>query len=241
MTKRYWFVILTYILIAQLAAIPIAEFLLLLGLEKGQVDGLAHIISFSLGLIIILLLLRPDMKNRHSTPGRSTRWQAVGWSLLGILMAYGGQILANIVEQMVLGIEPGSENTAEIIAMIETFPLMILIVSIIGPILEEIIFRMIIFGALYKRFNFPIAAVLSSIIFAAVHFDFSHLLIYTAMGFVFAYLYVKTKRILVPIIAHIAINTIAVILNLLLGDFINELLEQQESLNQAALFIGGLL
>lgn len=88
--------------------------------------------------------------------------------------------------------------------------LFILIPAIIAPILEEIIFRKIIFGSLYKRMNFFFAAILSALVFAAFHVDFSHLLMYTAMGLVFAFLYVKTKRIIVPIIVHAGMNSYVV-------------------------------
>ncbi|GAF66687.1 CPBP family intramembrane glutamic endopeptidase [Alkalihalobacillus trypoxylicola] len=241
MNKRYWLVILTYILVAQIATLPIFRILLLFDIERVILPGLATMIAFIFAFIIILFLLRPDMKNRHDVAGRSTRIEASVWAVLGIFMAYGSQVVANIIEQTVLGIDPGSENTAGIISMILDFPLMALVVTIIGPILEEIVFRMIIFGALYKRFNFFIAAFVSSLIFAAVHTDFSHLLIYTAMGFVFAYLYVKTKRILVPIIAHVAINTMAVLINILFPDLIEDILEQSEQIQQVTQFIGGFL
>src|SRR5690625_5581613 len=71
--------------------------------------------------------------------------------------------------------------------------------------------------SLNKKMNFFLAALLSSIIFASMHLYFSHLLIYTSMGFVFAFLYVKTKRIIVPIVVHMSLNSFAVIGQLLLG------------------------
>src|SRR5690606_1820600 len=110
-------------------------------------------------------------------------------------MAMTSQILAANIEIHLFGIEPGSENTQEIMALVKSLPLLVIVVSIIGPILEEIIFRQIIFGSLYKKFNFFISGLISSLIFAAVHMDFTHILIYTAMGFTFAFLYVQTKQI----------------------------------------------
>ncbi len=66
---------------------------------------------------------------------------------------------------------------------------------------------------------------MSSLIFAVIHFDFEHLLIYAAMGFSFAFLYVKTKRIIVPIISHIALNSFVVIVQVLLYDEIMKMVE----------------
>src|SRR5690625_6728173 len=70
----------------------------------------------------------------------------------------------------------------------------VFIPTIISPILEEIVFRKVIFGAIYKRTNFFIGAAASSLIFALIHGEPKHLLIYASMGFVFAFVYVKTKR-----------------------------------------------
>lgn len=122
-------------------------------------------------------------------------------------------------------------------ALVKSLPLLVIVVSIIGPILEEIIFRQIIFGSLYKKFNFFISALISSLIFAVVHMDFTHLLIYTAMGFTFAFLYVRTKRIIVPIFAHVAMNTFVVVVQTIFADDIERIMKQAEKLQQT--FIGG--
>src|SRR5690625_4414117 len=115
-----------------------------------------------------------------------------------------------------LKIDVVSENIYAIVNLARMNSLFIIIPAIVGPILEELVFRKVIFGSLYKKVNFFWAALLSSIIFAVMHIDFSHLLIYTAMGFVFSFLYVKTKRIIVPIIVHMSLNSFAVIGQLLL-------------------------
>ena len=116
--------------------------------------------------------------------------------------------------ELALGIELGSENTQQIVGLIQLSPLVIIITSIIGPILEEIVFRKILFGTLYKRLNFFLSGLISSLIFSIAHGEPEHLILYGAMGFTFAFLYVKTKRILVPISAHVAMNTIVVLLQL---------------------------
>ena len=70
-----------------------------------------------------------------------------------------------MIEMYVLGIKPGSENTARLMDIARTTPWFLIVISIIGPILEEIVFRKILFGTLYKKFNFFIAAIISSLVF----------------------------------------------------------------------------
>ncbi|MEC2071061.1 CPBP family intramembrane glutamic endopeptidase [Alkalihalophilus marmarensis] len=240
MNIRYWWILITYVLM-QLSAIPGTLLLLQFDIAVDRIPGIWSIFSFTVGLIIILFLLVPDMRERHQMRGRSSRGEAVRWAIIGVFMVFGAQYAAALIEMYAFGIEPGSENTEAIVEMAKAFPAFIFVIAIIGPILEEIVFRLIIFGALYKRFNFWIAGFVSSLIFAAIHFDFTHLLIYTAMGFVFAFLYVKTGRILVPIIAHVALNLFVAVVNVLLADRLEEWVERLEEVQQTSLIIGGLL
>jgi membrane protease YdiL (CAAX protease family) len=113
-----------------------------------------------------------------------------------------------------------------------------LVSSIIGPILEEIVFRKIIFGSLYRRMNFFLSALISSVIFSLAHQEPEHTLLYSAMGFTFAYLYVKTKRIIVPILAHVSMNTLVVVIQTVLKEDIDRFIEQSEKIQN---FIGGIL
>jgi len=168
------------------------------------------VFSFIAGLIIILVIMKPDMQMGSARDAASVN-TVVLWSVLGVFMAYFAQIIAASIEIYLLGIDPGSQNTQGIMEVARAAPIFILIPAIIAPIMEELIFRKIIFGSFYKRMNFFFAGLLSALIFGFVHGEPQHILIYASMGFVFAFLYVKTKRILVPIIVHAAMNTFVVI------------------------------
>jgi hypothetical protein len=193
--------------------------------------------SFLIALIIILFILRKEMNTRSFDEKGSSFGISVMWAILGVLLAYLAQIFAAIIENR-LGIDMGSENTKNILTIIEAFPLAMIVTSIFGPILEEIVFRKVIFGALYKRFNFFISAIISSVIFAAAHMEFQHILLYSAMGFTFAFLYVKTKHIIVPIFAHVTMNTLVVLVQSVYKDDIERLQREAHAVQN---FIGGFL
>jgi len=165
------------------------------------------VFSFFVTLLITLYYLKDEItlrnRNFRSIP------LVLGWSVYGVLLALIAQRIAIMIETL-LGVDVGSENTENILDLINVAPIMMFVPSIIGPILEEIIFRKIIFGFLYKKTNFFLAALISSIIFSAAHMEFEHLLLYSAIGFTFSYLYVKTDRIIIPILAHILMNTYVV-------------------------------
>jgi len=193
------------------------------------------VISFVTTLIIVLYLLRDEMKSGNELRNAAPVPTSITWAILGVFLALFAQNIAARIE-MALGIEMGSENTAQIIHLIEAFPIVILISSVIGPILEEIVFRKIIFGTLHKRLGFVLSALISSVIFALAHFEPEHVILYSAMGFTFAYLYVKTKRILVPIIAHVAMNTMVVLVQSVFREDLERLIKEAEQIQS---FIGG--
>lgn len=226
MKKEYGYILIAYILM-QLSIFIGVPLVYRIGIRAGQdpvfmrqaAPGYWIVISFSITLIIILLILRKArtdallVRKAPASPGES-----IVWAIAGVFLALFSQGIAANIEANLFGVDPGSKNTENILQIIKTFPASMLVSSIFGPILEEIVFRKIIFGSLYKRFSFWIAATISSVIFAMAHMEFEHILLYSAMGFTFAFLYVRTGRILVPIFAHVAMNTLVVVVQLFYRD-----------------------
>jgi uncharacterized protein len=240
--KEYWFILIAYIAMqtSSLIGIPLVTLIgTFFGKSMREMEVLAVpywlVFSFSVTLIIVLLLLRKEIKTGSNTRNAASAISSAFWSLGGVFLALFAQSVAANIEKLI-GIEMVSENTQQIIRLIESFPIVILISSVIGPILEEIVFRKIIFGALYKKMNFFLSALISSIIFALAHFEPEHIILYSAMGFTFAYLYVKTKRIIVPIFAHVAMNTFVVLVQSVYREDIERILREAEKIQS---FIGG--
>ncbi len=243
MKKYYWSILITYVAMqfSSIIGIPIMQvFLSKTNIPTERIDVLAAgywiVISFVLATIITLFLLRHE-KNNRSLSDQASVGTSIGWAIGGVFLALFSQSIAGNIER-IIGIPTGSENTQNILGLIEAVPLVMVVSSVFGPFLEEIVFRKIIFGALHKRLNFFLSALISSLIFAVAHMEFIHILLYTAMGFTFAYLYVKTKRILVPIFAHVAMNSLVVIIQSLYKD---DILKYMEEVNKVQSFIGGLL
>jgi len=106
---------------------------------------------------------------------------------------------------------------------INNIPLIVQIVSsgILGPILEELIFRGIVYNKL-KTFNKQkISMILTSIIFALFHSDIINAIYAFIVSFVLIYLYEKYKSLKAPILTHIFLNTtIILMLNIITKNFI---------------------
>ncbi|MBM7540984.1 CPBP family intramembrane glutamic endopeptidase [Amphibacillus cookii] len=85
--------------------------------------------------------------------------------------------------------------------------LLVIAFVIIAPILEEILFRAVIFGFLRVKFGLVIAIVVSSVIFGLLHPG--HVLSASIMGMAISLLYVKSNTLLSAIIFHMIWNAFA--------------------------------
>lgn len=222
--KTAFYILITYIFVFQLSGVifliePVAQFAASLidapANQKGAI--LAAWWQFIVGLITCIIIIVLVYKNRDFFKiykgETATTPQAIGWGIIGFFLVFFGQTIAINIETL-LGIEAGSQNTANLVEIAAVAPMMIITVVLIGPILEEIIFRRVIFGSLLQAQGFWIATLVSAIVFAAVHIDFTHILLYTVCGLIFAYLYYKTKRLLTSIVAHILLNAFVMVYSL---------------------------
>ncbi len=91
-----------------------------------------------------------------------------------------------------------------------------LVVGIIAPIIEEVLFRSILLDKL-RLYGEKTAIWVTSIAFGLFHLNTSQLFYATALGVLLAYIAVKTNRIKYCIILHIAINIIGSVVGPLLA------------------------
>lgn len=204
MKREYWLVLIVYCLMqfSSLIGVPLFE---VMGANKGLSYSVWLVVKFLAALTIVGYILRKEFKYiDFSKPG------ILKWAVFGGILALFFQYAAAWI-QTIFGVRLDSENTQNITNIIKTFPLAIIVSNLAAPILEEIVFRKIIFGAFNKQFNFVLAALISSLIFAISHLDLDHILQYTVIGFTFAFIYSKRKSILSPIMAHIIMNSFVLI------------------------------
>ncbi|MFD1397699.1 CPBP family intramembrane glutamic endopeptidase [Kroppenstedtia eburnea] len=91
----------------------------------------------------------------------------------------------------------------------------VLMIGVIGPIAEEVLFRGVLMGVLAKRVGVAAAVFLSSAVFALSHVDVAFLAPLFVMGLILGILYAYFKNLWVPILFHIVNNTVSVVLDLL--------------------------
>jgi membrane protease YdiL (CAAX protease family) len=88
---------------------------------------------------------------------------------------------------------------------------------VIGPIMEELAYRKVIFGFLNNKFGFWTAAIVSSGIFATAHFSWQRAPAYFAVGMLLCYVYRKSGSLTPAIMAHMSLNFISILVSTLRG------------------------
>ena len=90
------------------------------------------------------------------------------------------------------------------------FIITLIYASLVAPIVEEIIFRKLLLDKL-RRFGDVPAILMTGIAFGLFHMNLSQFFYATALGFIFAYITIKTNTVRYSIILHIMINFIGTI------------------------------
>ena len=77
-----------------------------------------------------------------------------------------------------------------------------------APVLEELLFRGVLFGGLTKIMPIWPAILLSGLVFAVIHINAATLIPLWFLGAAFAWLYVRTGTLLAPMAVHFTFNAI---------------------------------
>ncbi|WP_188382632.1 CPBP family intramembrane glutamic endopeptidase [Ornithinibacillus halotolerans] len=92
--------------------------------------------------------------------------------------------------------------------------IMMLIISFtLVPIVEEFLFRGYLLNKWGAKLGIGKAIIISSLLFAFLHFDILVFLAYFANGIFYSLVYLKTKKLIVPIILHSLTNLISSLSN----------------------------
>lgn len=161
--------------------------------------------------MILYLFYRKDQMHRKegfSGTGKAFVWAPpVIWFSVIILAIATGQFLNDLINGLHLNdLFTGYSEVSEQAFSGQPVSLMILVVGIIGPICEELMFRGIVFHRLKDWVKPQAAIVISALLFGIYHGNVVQFFYATCMGVMLAIIYDKTGTLWISIVAHIAAN-----------------------------------
>ena len=139
-----------------------------------------------------------------------------------------GSMVASTVTDMLneyLGIVV-EDTTSELIGQTNIW-IVILVVVVIGPIFEELIFRKIFIDTLGK-YSIGLAIFMSAASFALFHGNLTQVIYTFGAGLILAWVYAKTKKMIYPILLHMFINFFGTVPSLLFMDSVDRVLGMTE-------------
>lgn len=166
-------------------------------------------------LFLMLIMATKFIKNLS--------WASLGWnkvkffqSLKTVLKVWAIIWIAHIIYMLIIftmGITPPENALTELLEKPNLLLLLanVFLIAVVAPIIEETLFRGLLFGGLKSYFGIWTAIVISAAIFSALHFELVGFVPRFALGVGLGYLYIKSGSIYPSIGLHSLNNLIAVL------------------------------
>lgn len=151
-------------------------------------------LAIILAVIFIPLLIKDYKKNNFDKKNKINYLQLI---LIGIILSLIYNVFAYYFNFLLKTSLFDSSNNLTV-TLIST--------GLIGPIIEELMFRGIIYNELKNKFSNMKAILITTAFFALIHINIIQILYAFALGFILIYVYEKYKNIKAPIILHMASN-----------------------------------
>lgn len=204
-------VIFSPLIIAKILNLPLAEHI---GMTADNF-GLFVIVSQAISLVVTLILIASKLR-KLDLP-----WSKVGLKRFKIFQAvryvggyyviiFGLLMLLAIIASS-LGVQPpattdGETGGTKLLEFMGSFWLTFALSVILAPIIEEIIFRGVLFPAISKRYGLVSGVVISSFVFTLVHIDPINMISVLPLGVFLAIMYQRTGSIYPGMMLHASWN-----------------------------------
>lgn len=167
-------------------------------------------------LIYLPMLIRFGLLPRPATTGHTGVKSIIG---LAFITVFGVQIfamayeLSGVLDAITSFFQcPKFQAPVMIFLKGDTYSTVMLIIAAvaIAPIGEECCYRGFLFNCLKKHTHTAVAAVLSSMLFAAVHMSVAQLLPLFLFAILQCVIYTRSKSLVAPIVAHAIFNAVSI-------------------------------
>lgn len=147
-------------------------------------------------------------------------------SLRGVLLAFGCSLLFYLLLDKLL--DPffdsvfiaSADEYKRTIAQLRQSPIVNFIrICLLAPVVEEILIRGCILNSLQSKYGIILALLISSLLFAVLHFNFVQTLSAVICGLILGLLYINTGSLFSCILAHSLYNIISYFTSILTEDF----------------------
>ena len=178
----------------------------------------------------------PDVDGVPAKPKKMTGYDFFIAILVCLGVMQAGNYVGNLINTMLSAATGHASISGLDTLLTKTNPLvMFAVVVVIGPVLEELVFRKLVIDRI-SRYGAATAAVISALIFGLCHGNIQQFFYAFALGLFFAFIYLRTGNIRTTVLMHMTVNFLggfvpSMLLRLLsLTDGLDELLKMTQDL-----------
>jgi membrane protease YdiL (CAAX protease family) len=174
---------------------------------RSHPHGLIGILAlfYAGGLLAVVLAVLP--MGRAAPPALALR--EAGWRY-AVFGALGTLVLSVTVSW----IGPQPEGMKQVIELAQDRGKLLpslFAFALLAPMVEELVFRGLLYGWIESRWGSMVALVVSSLAFAAAHYEPAHILLVLPLGILFGWLRRRTNSLMPSLVSHIVNNGFAVL------------------------------
>ena len=177
-----------------------------------------YFVGFPILIILIMLVFKMDKKAPEKNKFGFGKFIVVLFMMIGAVGV--GAVIGSVVNFAIVlpfGVNFANSNSLANLMNGSSAFWRILTVGILAPIVEEFVFRKFLIDRVVKYGEW-VAIITSGLMFGLFHGNFSQFFFATAIGGIFAYVYIRTGKIWITIIYHMILNlATSVITTTLLG------------------------
>ncbi|WP_298976466.1 type II CAAX endopeptidase family protein [uncultured Thermosynechococcus sp.] len=181
-----------------------------LPLRSAMAQTLYALLTYALMTLAGLSWLWYFLRSFGKRPSDWLRWQggvggALRWGVSGYLAALPLVLLSSLISQALLKNQGGGNPLLEIILQSRdytTFALLYVMVAVMAPFFEEILFRGFFFRSVQSYLPLGMAMGLTGLLFAIAHLNLADLLPLTVLGTVLSYIYWRSQNLGAAMVLH---------------------------------------
>lgn len=154
----------------------------------------------------VCLLVMPKKPETVPALEKMTAGRFIPLIFIAWVMMYAGNLVGNVFNMLftaVVGVEV--TNPVETIVSLTSMAPMAMLVVVIGPIVEEFIFRKVLIDRM-RPYGEKTAVLVSALIFGLFHGNLSQFFYAACLGTLFGYVYLRTGKMRWSLILHMFIN-----------------------------------
>lgn len=177
------------------------------GLDWEDLWGFTTIVGNGV-LFSVLMYFKQQRYADLLHPSTSSVASTLGVLALPVLMLVPGLVvLGSAMQYLLVALFPMSSSEERMFEFMTSGVGSILMVCIIRPALEEMLFRGVILRSFLNQYSRKFSIIASSVIFGVVHFNVYQFFIGLGIGLVLGWLYDRTRSLWPGILLHTAYNS----------------------------------